>query len=570
MQSPGNPSLPIVRPAAPVAPAAAVTPAAPVASAAPAAPAAPALTSGAGHPAAEWLQEGRERERAGCMSEALERYDYAVTIAERTGELGVLAEALRRAAVLRHHRNESDQARSLCRRSHDIAQRVGNAVLAAEALNTLGGVDLMTGSLEDARTSFREALTLAGSSRELRARVEQNLGILANIQGDLNGAAAHYRRSLDAYKDDGDQHGCAIAYHNLGMVSADRGQFAAADCYYRESRALAEKVGDRYLRGLCLVNHAEVDVACQRFENARQNAEEALAIFDQLGVRGPKHDAYRVIGMLYRETDRAALAEARLLSAVQLAIEAGSVLGEAEAWREAALLYQKMGRNQEALTSLSTAHRLFRRLDARMDMVYVGGKVAELHGTYLAVVRAWGESIESSDGYTFGHCARVARNAVALARALGLDEHGENTVLFGAYLHDVGKVRAPHEILHKAGPLTHEETEILEQHPIWGIELLASVEFPWDIKPIIRWHHEHYDGSGYPDRLKGDEIPLTAQIVGILDFYDVLTTSRRNEPSVTAEEALERMTKCRSWWSDRVFCAFRQLLDLPGGLIGAP
>jgi putative nucleotidyltransferase with HDIG domain len=274
--------------------------------------------------------------------------------------------------------------------------------------------------------------------------------------------------------------------------------------------------------------------------------------------------------MIYRETDRPALAESRLLRAVNLAMDAGSVLGEAEAWREVALLYQKMGRNQDALGSLSSAHRLFRRLDARIDMVYVGGKVAELHGTYLAVVRAWGESIESSDSYTYGHCARVARNAVALARALGLDENGENTVLIGAYLHDVGMVRVPHEILHKNGPLTRDETEILEQHPVWGIELLASVEFPWDIKPIIRWHHEHYDGSGYPDRLKGDEIPLTAQIVGILDCYDALTTTPRTERPIGAEEALQRMTKYRSWWSDRVFTAFRQLLDLPGGLMQSP
>src|SRR2546426_6061093 len=88
-----------------------------------------------------------------------------------------------------------------------------------------------------------------------------------------------------------------------------------------------------------------------------------------------------------------------------------------------------------------------RRLDARVDLVHVGGKVAELEGTYLALVRAWGQSIESSDSYTFGHCERVAQHAVAMARALGLAEEDETTVLLGAYLHDVGKVRVPHEIL---------------------------------------------------------------------------------------------------------------------------
>src|SRR3989449_9788361 len=135
----------------------------------------------------------------------------------------------------------------------------------------------------------------------------------------------------------------------------------------------------------------------------------ALALFDQLGARGAKANAYRVIGVVYRETGRLALAESRLRSAIELAASAGSVLNEAEAARELALLYQGMGRNQDALRLLNTAYRLFRRLDARVDLVHVGGKVAELEGTYLALVRAWGQSIESSDSYTFGHCERVAQ-----------------------------------------------------------------------------------------------------------------------------------------------------------------
>src|SRR5438876_745047 len=135
---------------------------------------------------------------------------------------------------------------------------------------------------------LHEALQLGGSRKELRARVEQNLGILANIQGELREAIARYERSLEAYRGSGDAQGCAIAYHNLGMVSADRGRFHAADCYFREARSLAERVGDLHLRGLCLVNHAEVDVMRQRFEDARQKAEEALAVFDHLGARGSK------------------------------------------------------------------------------------------------------------------------------------------------------------------------------------------------------------------------------------------------------------------------------------------
>src|SRR2546425_36341 len=312
---------------------------------------------------------------------------------------------------------------------------------------------------------------------------------------------------------------------------------------------------------MCLVNHAEVHFVRGRYEAARRNAEAALAIFDQLDTRSDKSEAYRIIGMVYRETGRAALAESRLRSAIDLAVNAGSVLNQAEASCELALLHQAMGRNQDALTLLNAAHRLFRRLDARVDLVYVGGKVSELESTYFAVVREWGQSIESTDSYTFGHCERVAQHAMAVARVLTLDETSQTTIRLGAYLHDLGKVRVPHEILNKPGPLTRDEFEVVQMHPIWGLELLAAVEFPWDLKPIIRWHHERYDGTGYPDRLRGDEIPIAAQIVGIVDVYDALTTARPYRPALSRPAALAEIERCRGWWSGAVYAAFVKSLD---------
>src|SRR5205823_5309325 len=231
---------------------------------------------------------------------------------------------------------------------------------------------------------------LLGPGTELAAvPAQQNLGILANIQGDFDEALARYGRSLAAYCESNDDHGRAIAYHNLGMASADRARYDEAECYFRQSHEIAERTGDAYLGGLCLVNHAKVHVARGRYENARRHAEAALAVFDQLGVGSAKADAYRVLGMIYRETGRPALAESRPKSAIELAVGAASVLNEAEASRELALLYQTMGRNQEALSLLNAAHRLFGRLDARAHLVHVAGKMAELEATYLAVVREW-------------------------------------------------------------------------------------------------------------------------------------------------------------------------------------
>jgi putative nucleotidyltransferase with HDIG domain len=340
------------------------------------------------------------------------------------------------------------------------------------------------------------------------------------------------------------------------MVSADQAKWDEADEYFRRCLEITAAVGDVHLTGLGLLNRSEVHLARQRYEDARSDAESALRIFDRLGARLDKADAYKVLGRVYRETGRWALAEARLTTAIELAVSTASVLSEAEASRELALLYQAMGRNREALRLLSAAHRLFGRLDARLDLVDVTRRVQRLEGTYLAVVRDWGQSIESADSYTFGHCERVAGYALAVAQALGMDESQQTTIRIGAYLHDLGKVRVPHEILNKPGLLSREEFEVIKMHPVWGTELLATVDFPWDIKPIIRWHHEKYDGTGYPDRLRGDEIPLAAQVICIVDVYDALTTTRSYRAAMGQAEAVAHMHESRQWWRPDVYEAF--------------
>jgi putative nucleotidyltransferase with HDIG domain len=506
--------------------------------------------------AADILANARTHERAGRISEAMDGFEAAIAEAERTSEHTTLCEALRRLAVVSYYRDDQARARALCQRSYEVAIAAEHNVLAAEALNTLGLFHFESGDITEARDLFHRALELGGASLALRARIEQNLGVLANTQGDLAEALAHYQHSLQANRSIGDEQACAINYHNLGMISADQQRWNDADGYFRESLAIAERSGDVHLQGLCLLNHSEVHVARQHYDLARQSAESALGIFDRLDARLDKADAYKVLGVVYRETGRLALAESRLRSAIDLAVSTGSVLSEAESSRELAKLYRAMGRNQESLTLLTAAHRLFGRLDARVDLVDVAAKRANLEETYLAVVRDWGQSIESADSYTYGHCERVASYAIEVARALGFDDGEQTTVRLGAYLHDLGKVKVPHEILNKPGALTREEFEVMQMHPVWGIELLATVEFPWDLKPIIRWHHEKYDGSGYPDHLRGDEIPLAAQVICIVDVYDALTTTRSYRGALDKEEALRRMRESEHWWREDVYEAF--------------
>jgi putative nucleotidyltransferase with HDIG domain len=504
------------------------------------------------------LGTARERELQGNIAEATAAYRAIIRDADRRTDAKLLAEALRRMGGIHRRRHELEPAAELSRRSYEVASSTGDRTLVAEALNALAMVHFARGDWDRARQELHQALAIAGDAPGLRARIEQNLGTMANVEGDLDTALEHYERSFEAFRAAGDRRGCAIACHNIAMNKADRELWPEADASFRASLEIAESIGDVNLRGLALLNRTEVHIARQEFDAGKHSAEEALRIFDALGARDLKAEAYKFIGVVYRETGRPELAEARLKTAVEQSSEIGAVLAQAEATRELAVLYGQLGRNQETLKLLNSSLRLFSRLNARRDLVDVAAKTLQLESIYLDVVRRWGASIESSDTYTFGHSGRVADYAVGVARVIGLDASQLTGLRAGAYLHDVGKIRVPHEILNKAGPLSPEELETIRMHPIYGVELLASVDFPWDVKPIVRSHHEKLDGSGYPDGLRGDEIPLGAQIIGIVDVYDALTTTRSYREALPHKQAVAELRRCRHWWWPEVVEAFME------------
>jgi putative nucleotidyltransferase with HDIG domain len=516
---------------------------------------APAYTPGAS--LSDLLAKAREHDLRGRLVEATAGYTAVIDAANPRLDARLLAEALRRLGNVHRRRHELDLATELTQRSYEVAVGARDPSQIGESLNALALIHFVRGDWEQARQEAERALAVAGDGdAALRARIEQNLGTMANAEGNLDEALVHYERSLEAFRAAGDRRGLAIAYHNIGMNKADRELWPEADVSFRTSLEIAEAIGDVALRGLTLLNRTEVHIARQEFDAGKHSAEEALRIFNTLGAREHKADAYKFLGVLYRETGRPQLGEARLKTALEIAGEIGATLSQAESARELAILYGQMGRNQETLKLLNTAHRLFGRLNARRDLVDVAAKTAQLEGIYLEVVRQWGSSIESSDTYTFGHSGRVAEYAVAIAEALGLRGSDLTAVRVGAYLHDVGKIRVPHEILNKPHELTASEFEIIRQHPVFGVELLASVDFPWDVKPIVRWHHEKIDGSGYPDGLCGDEIPLAAQIIGIADVFDALTTARSYRAALSRASAMAELDTCRHWWMPQVYEAF--------------
>ncbi len=178
-----------------------------------------------------------------------------------------------------------------------------------------------------------------------------------------------------------------------------------------------------------------------------------------------------------------------------------------------------------------------------------------------AVVFTMARALEERDSPTQGHCERLSAFGSALGQRLGLPDSHVNALRQAGVVHDIGKISIPDRILLKDGPLTPDERAVMERHPITGEQICQSLKSFRLVLPIIRHHHEKLDGSGYPDGLSGEEIPLTARVLQIVDVYDALTSERSYKPALSVAEALQTLAEEveRGWWDPEVFEEFRRL-----------
>jgi putative two-component system response regulator len=167
------------------------------------------------------------------------------------------------------------------------------------------------------------------------------------------------------------------------------------------------------------------------------------------------------------------------------------------------------------------------------------------------ILFALAQAVEQRDAYTGEHCQRLSVTGVMLGEALGLSKLDLTALFRGGYLHDIGKISIPDSILFKQGMLTPEEWDVMRSHPIKGEDICRTMKSLRPVLPIIRNHHERWDGSGYPDGLAGEAIPLLARITQVADIYDALITERPYKPALTTEEAFAVMEgEVRRGWRD--------------------
>jgi putative two-component system response regulator len=179
-----------------------------------------------------------------------------------------------------------------------------------------------------------------------------------------------------------------------------------------------------------------------------------------------------------------------------------------------------------------------------------------------AVLFTLARSIEGKDPYTHGHCERLSEGSARLGAHLGLAEEEITALRRAGVVHDIGKVAVPDAILLKPGKLTEDEWKLMREHSVVGERICAPLKSFRLVLPIIRHHHEKLDGSGYPDGLRGDAIPMTARILQIVDVYDALTTARPYKRAFSGADAFQTMREevDKGWWDRHIFDQFEQLI----------
>jgi len=511
------------------------------------------------------IDEAKLAEREGRWSDAAARYEGLVRnpFADDHDRLSALR-WLGRAYLEQGNRGA---AMDVLEAAVAAATQAGSASAIAQALNVIAIIHQTGGDLDLAESMYMEARITAQSIRdaEALAMIDQNLGTVASIRGDVPRALEAFRLSLEGYRALGMPDQAAQVLNNIGLAYSDLGELDRAQAAFAEAERTFGEERDQTNQLNVALNQVQLCIATGRFQEAQERVEPLLELTDGIAPSW-RGEVLRHVGVIARESGDYMKAAEYLGRASECAQEAEDLLLRADVTEQLAELYWTQKRHREMLANLNESHALYSRLKAQHRVAQVERRNSALEARFLEIAHQWGDSVESKDHYTQGHCQRVAFFACVLADSTGMDSRSLFWFRLGALLHDIGKIIVPTEVLNKASNLSDEEWAIMKRHPEAGLELVADIDFPGDVRAIIRNHHERWDGQGYPDGLAGEDIPFAARILCVADVYDALTTARSYRDSMSHNRAARVMRESRGQFDSQLLETF---LDWAAGANGS-
>ena len=510
------------------------------------------------------IESGREAQRTGAWDEALAHYESALALIPAGEGAGDRAKVLRFMGVVHSERGNLEVGLQNFRQSLDVAEAAGLKAHISASYVSLACVELLRGNLEAAADLYLRARPVAEEEGDERlvAQIDSNLGIIANIQGNVAVALLSYRSALERYRRLGDKQLATGALTNMAMAHIDLAEWEAAEACFGEAGEIARETGDTHMQGRVSLNRTELHLKRRRWEAAQESVEQSLQVFQRLRAKTEIAEAYRFQGILYRETGRPEQSDTHFALSLGMAEACQNRLLQAETQMEWALLHLEEERKQEGILYLNRSLKLFQELKAKREVLDIEKRLERLQELYLPAVKAWGADLtEGKDPYQVGHAQRVADYATKLAREVGMAGWDLTWLRIGAYIHDLGNMAVPAEVLGKTDALSEGEREIMKVHTLMGDSLAKQLDFPDEVRPIVRHHHEQWGGYGYPDKLAGEEIPFGARVVSLADVYDALRSPRSFRAAYGKEQALEVMEKdAATMFDPTLFGVFRDML----------
>ena len=480
----------------------------------------------------------------GKYNEAISEFKKIMAICQNSKDQDLISETFTQIGQLLAKQGDFERALGFLQRAIGACRRVKNNNGLCKALRNLGVVYCELGDFDEAESAIAEAIDIsaAASDRLLYADLTNNLGAIMNMKGKSSRALELYWESLEIYVENEEIRKAAYTKNNIGISLSELGNVTDAYGYFRGSYETSLKIKDAYLRLIAALNLADVYLKRGNFERAKKHSQWAEKyLTDEKLININLIEAKKLNGRICFAEEHYDDALNEFNSALEICSEIGSKFHEAEVLFERGKLLRATEQHFDALSDLENSYHIFKKIKAEGKQLQTEEIIDSVEQLYLEIFNSMGKMVDRKDSYTKGHSDRVASLSLLLAKDLGLKTSVVKTIVAAALLHDIGKVEISDSILKKPGRLTDEEFDEIKKHPEYGVEMLRGKEFPWDIKPLILHHHERVNGSGYPMKIKGNEIPLGARVICIADVFEALTSNRCYRDAFSVEKALEIM-----------------------------
>jgi putative nucleotidyltransferase with HDIG domain len=508
-------------------------------------------------------EKGKAYASMGKLEEAVEEYQKVLNHCRESGHMAVKAETFSQIGQLLGKQGDHDRALGYHQRAIGAYRRLEDKPGLCKALRNLGVTYIELGEFEEAEDTYKAAVAIAGQfkNKVLYADLINNLGAISNMRGNWRRALDLYRESLVIYTAGDELRKCGYTKNNLAITMAEQGMLEEAFTYFRDAFETATHIKDASLTLIVNINLADLYLRRGMVAEAREHCNHAEQHLVDNNLRnGNLVEVKKTAGKIACLENDYGSALVCFNEALAISKEIGTQYLEADVLMERGSLLRTMGRHFDALTDLDASYHIYTSLKAEGKREKTEEVIKSIETLYLEVFDAIAKEVDRKDQYTKGHSDRVASLSLLLAREVGLRGNVLKTIVAGALLHDIGKIKIENEILNKPGRLTAEEFGQIKRHPEFGIEFLLDKEFPWDLKPLILYHHEHYDGGGYPEGLKDEAIPLGARIICIADVFDALTSDRVYRKAFEPAKALAIMAEEAAFYDPMLLKCFVRMI----------